>query len=392
MMEWYVVREGKPLGPYSDFQFHRLAKDGAITPRYRLPAIYDRAEFVHEGGVMSYGVSSKDLSRCETRCKMQTHSGLCGYLGNPEAGSKKSLSGLFFPVCGLVLVLQGCATGPRVIDIGPPTNKVTSLPYPSNDHKVTLEAITSVMVSELHLPAPTASVTFYPSQASYEAGSLTTAQEDLARLRTELGPIANLLKEEDFLFAAKRSAVSSPAHARYRKILVNESRLSKISWAGQIRLLAHELTHSIEMDLVDGRPTASHQWIREGLAEWVGCKVGDRLGAESFAKGNESALDAIANRKHYQTFPSLSQLAVNSEWIIWSRTLGSPATYGQAFIAVDLLISEKGLPAVINYLRLFKKLNNREKNFTLAFGESTANFETKFTKHLDDLLRRYLRG
>ena len=32
MMEWYVVREGKPLGPYSDFQFHRLAEVGAVTP------------------------------------------------------------------------------------------------------------------------------------------------------------------------------------------------------------------------------------------------------------------------------------------------------------------------------------------------------------------------
>ena len=32
MMEWYVVREGKPEGPYSDFQFHRLAEVGAITP------------------------------------------------------------------------------------------------------------------------------------------------------------------------------------------------------------------------------------------------------------------------------------------------------------------------------------------------------------------------
>ena len=323
---------------------------------------------------------------------MQTQSGLGGSFGNPDVNSRISLGGFFSCVCGLLLFLQGCATGPRVIHIGPPTNKVTSLPYPSNDHNVTLEAITSVMVSELHLPAPTASVTFYPSQASYEAGSLTTAQEDLARLRIELGPIANLIKEEDVLFAAKRSAVSSPAHARYRKIVVNESRLSKISWSGQVRLLAHELTHTIEMDLVDGRPTASHQWIREGLAEWVGCKVGDRLGAEPFTRCHESALGAVANRSHYQTFPSLSQLALNSEWITWSRTLGAPATYGQAFIAVDLLISEKGLPAMINYLRLFKNLNNREKNFTLAFGESIANFETKFTKHLDDLIRHYLRG
>ena len=32
MIEWYVVRKGKPKGPYSDFEFHRLANVGAITP------------------------------------------------------------------------------------------------------------------------------------------------------------------------------------------------------------------------------------------------------------------------------------------------------------------------------------------------------------------------
>jgi putative ABC transport system substrate-binding protein len=34
-----------------------------LATKYRLPAIYDRAEFVHDGGLMSYGVSSTDLFR-----------------------------------------------------------------------------------------------------------------------------------------------------------------------------------------------------------------------------------------------------------------------------------------------------------------------------------------
>jgi len=32
MIEWFVMREGKAEGPYSDFQLHRLAVDGAIAP------------------------------------------------------------------------------------------------------------------------------------------------------------------------------------------------------------------------------------------------------------------------------------------------------------------------------------------------------------------------
>lgn len=223
--------------------------------------------------------------------------------------------------------------------------------------------------------------------SSYESGALIEAQQDLERLRKQLRP-KNQLKEEEFLFQAKRTAVGSNAHARFKKVLVNEWLLNKNSWAGQLRILAHELTHVMQMDLVDGRSITSDQWIREGLADWVGYKVADALGAELFTKSRERVLASITERKFYQTFPNLSQLAIRTEWLTWSRTLGNSATYGQAFIAVDFLIAEKGVPAVLNYFGLFKTLNNRGRNFTTAFGESSAAFEERFAKHLAGLLRR----
>jgi hypothetical protein len=64
--------------------------------------------------------------------------------------------------------------------------------------------------------------------------------------------------------------------------------------------------------------------------------------------------------------------ARNHDWITWSRPLRRASTYGQAFIAVDFLIEEKGLPAVIEYFRLIAKTINRERNFVVAFGESLA--------------------
>jgi len=44
------------------------------------------------------------------------------------------------------------------------------------------------------------------------------------------------------------------------------------------------------------------------------------------------------------------------------------------------------LPAVVEYFRLFNKLNNRERNFTTASGEAIKTFEEKFDKHLKSLL------
>jgi hypothetical protein len=41
---------------------------------------------------------------------------------------------------------------------------------------------------------------------------------------------------------------------------------------------------------------------------------------------------------------------------------------------------------------LFGKLNNRERNFTTAFGEPISGFEGKFTKHLHRLLEKRSRS
>jgi hypothetical protein len=132
--------------------------------------------------------------------------------------------------------------------------------------------------------------------------------------------------------------------------------------------------------------------LREGFAEWVGYKVSDTFAAQTFSKSRDRVLDSIATAKSYQTFPSLTQLARNSEWLTWSKTLGRAASYGQALIAVDLLIEQKGLGAVVEYFRLFGKLNNRERNFTMAFGEPISGFEPKFTKHLQMLLEKRSRS
>jgi hypothetical protein len=37
---------------------------------------------------------------------------------------------------------------------------------------------------------------------------------------------------------------------------------------------------------------------------------------------------------------------------------------------------------VTGYFRLFTKLNNRERNFVIAFGEPFSAFEEKFNSHL----------
>jgi hypothetical protein len=289
---------------------------------------------------------------------------------------------------GWGIFLSGCASTPLVLTIPPSAEVVGPPAYGSKDYPGALAAIMSVMARDLKLPPVESSVTLYFSQTSYESGVVAESEKDLERLRQQLGPRANQLREEELVFSARRFAVSSVAVGMYKKVLVNEWRLAKYSWPEWLKVLAHELTHTVERNLVEGRLTLSDQWLREGFAEWVGYKVADTFGAETFAKSRDRVLDSIATAKSYQTFPSLTQLARNSEWLTWSKTLGRAATYGQALIAVDLLIEQKGVPAVVEYFRLFGKLNSRERNFTAAFGEPISGFEDKFAKHLQRLLEK----
>ncbi len=302
--------------------------------------------------------------------------------------SKKRVFYFVSGIFGWGTILVGCTTAPQVFTISSTSDAVASPPYGSKDYAQTLAAIASVMSRDFKLPVVDVSVTVYQSQVSYETGVVAEAVRDRERLQQRLGSGVKLPSEAEFVDSARILAVSSAAVGNYRKVLVKDSLMSKLTWPEWVKLLAHELTHSAERELIDGRSSSADQWLREGFAEWVGYKVADKFGAEDFAKSRQRNLDNIATARSYQTFPGLNQLARNSDWVTWLRTLGLGGTYGQALIAVDVLIEQKGIEAMVNYFRLFAKVNNREKNFSTAFGETLLSFDERFNRHLGVLIGR----
>jgi len=302
--------------------------------------------------------------------------------------SKKRFFYFVSCIFGWGTILAGCTTAPQVLTISSTSDAVAPPPYGNKDYAQTLAAIASVMSRDFKLPVVDVSVTVYQSQVSYESGVVAEAVRDRERLQQRLGSGAKLPSEAESVDSARRLAVSSAAVGNYRKVFLDGSRASKLRWHEWVRLLAHELTHSAQRELINGRPSSADQWLREGFAEWVGYKVADKFGAENFAKSRQSVIDLIATARSYQTFPGLNQLARNSGWVTWLRTLGRAGTYGQALIAVDVLIEQKGIEAMVDYFRLFGKLNNREKNFSIAFGEALSSFDERFNRHLGVLIGR----
>jgi hypothetical protein len=291
---------------------------------------------------------------------------------------------------GSAILLPGCTSTARVVQIPTVVEPVRPSINRTSDYPQMLAAIVSVMTRDLKLPAADGTVTFYPNSMVLESALVTEYEKDFEQLERQLGPKEKerfqATKTENIALAARQRATTAVAVGMYKRVLVNELILVRYSWPERIRVLAHELTHTVEKNLVDGQLMSADLWLVEGFAEWVAYKVLDALDIESFAQGRKQAIDVTVKARQYQTFPSLTQLVTGTEWLTWARTLGREATYGQALLAVDFLIEQKSLSAVVEYFRLFGKLNNRERNFVTAFGEPVSAFEEEFSQHLQVLL------
>jgi hypothetical protein len=287
-------------------------------------------------------------------------------------------------VCGILV--QACSTAPRVIPIPAASeNKLPSLRM-GGDYGEALAAMMTFMVRDLGLPQVEGVVWFYPNRSTFESALAADYLNDLKQVEKQFGPKGKAAFEQNLDARAAQTAASFIAVGKYRRVLVNEWYFMRLPWWESIRVLAHELTHTAQSELVDGRFTAADRWLVEGFAEWVSYKFLDSLGIDNFSKSRERNIDLIASARQFQTFPSLAQLASGTDWQTWNRTLGHGATYSQAFTAVDFLVEQKGLSTVIDYFRLFKKLNNRDRNFVSAFGEPLSAFEEKFNAHLRGLV------
>jgi len=291
---------------------------------------------------------------------------------------------------GWAIFLPGCVSAPRVIQIPTVLESVRPTIRLTSDYPETLAVIVSVMAGDLKLPTADGTVTFYPNSVALESALVVEYGKDFEQVEKQLAPQEKerfqATKAERIALAARQRATTAVAVGMYKRVLVNELIFFRYAWSERVRVLAHELTHTVQKALVDGRLISADLWLVEGSAEWVAYKVLDELDIETFAKGRERTIEVAAKARQYQTFPRLTQLVTGTEWQTWGRNLGREATYNQAFLAVDFLIEQKGLPAVVEYFRLFGKLNNRERNFTTAFGEPVSTFEEQFSNQLQVLL------
>jgi hypothetical protein len=159
--------------------------------------------------------------------------------------------------------------------------------------------------------------------------------------------------------------------------------VARMALAPRAGLYAHELAHIAQRRMGEGTRGGAAVWIREGHADWAKYRVLDLLGYRPYAESKADVQRAVrGSTMPRQFFPPLRELESNAAWIAARNRLGSEATYGQAFLAVDWLIERHSSEALHEFLR---RIGRERGAWGSVFATSYAEFVDEFRARLQRL-------
>jgi hypothetical protein len=240
----------------------------------------------------------------------------------------------------------------------------------AGEYRADLAAIGDAFEEALSLPRPDVALVLFSSRRSFEQGLL------------EIG----------YPSALARSASAFNAIGGARAILLNAGVVDRFDRSRRVRLLAHELVHSVQYEFGGGTRGASEQWLREGFADWVACRIAAHLGFGSFGACREDRLRDLAGARFGLPPAPLDALVTFPQWVEAQRRYEAPL-YAQAFVAAELLVDTYGIPAIVGYFERFRDTTDYEGAFADAFGLERAEFERAFTRRWHEVVSVYrMRG
>lgn len=270
-------------------------------------------------------------------------------------------------LANFLAVFNPCQAAPEEISLG-------LLAFPSgaaataiDSYPVAVDAIVRVMVNEFQLPMPQGKLIVYPTRAGFE-----------------LGLVEHLKIKPDLAKSTARFAKS--AVGGYN-VLINEEAIAATPWPQRLELLAHELTHSVQLTLAKRPGLPRHQWLLEGTAEWLAFNVTAALKLDEMSNVRVRLTDRVRELRGKDQLPSLAKLDSFSDWVSARNSYGFDGTYSLSFLAADFLVSQYSFARVVDYFRRFELSSDHVKNFKAAFQDTPEDFDLKLKAHLEQLLK-----
>jgi len=177
------------------------------------------------------------------------------------------------------------------------------------------------------------------------------------------------------------AAIASPHGLFVRGDLLNSMRLMD-----KVALIAHELAHVNQMEMRRGGRGAPAHWIREGHADWVKYQVLEFLRIRTYVESRDEVKRAILRSPtSIRFFPPLDELARADRWTDAGLRLGSPATYGQSFLAIDWLVERYGIERLHEFNRRFSGNEDPRSHWSRVYPVRYSEFLSEFRARLEQL-------
>ena len=234
----------------------------------------------------------------------------------------------------------------------------------SVDHNVILGALVTLVREEFGLPVSKPTFFLYENREAFESHLVNVVRFD---------PVY-----------AREVAGWAVAVGASNMVLANEEALERLPWSERIRVLAHELVHTVQYGLAGGRRGTSDQWLREGFADWIAYRVLESLDLEKASIRQALLVARIKGTARRLSCAPLSDLVTLEDFMKSRTRVGGAAIYGQCFLAVDSLIKRHGLQPVVDYFSAFRRSDDRLRNFERAFGEDLPAFEKAHLARLQE--------
>ena len=163
--------------------------------------------------------------------------------------------------------------------------------------------------------------------------------------------------------------------------------VARMHLVGRAGLFAHELAHVSQANLREGGRGRAAQWILEGHADWVKIRVLDLLRYRSYAESRDHIVrTVVGSPTPIKLFPDLPALASNAAWVTSTNKLGAPATYCQAFLAVDWLVERYGSAKVTEFLGRFSQDGDPRAHWAKVFPIAYRQFADEFRARLENVV------
>jgi hypothetical protein len=233
-----------------------------------------------------------------------------------------------------------------------------------SDYNGALAVVASVLRKDFKLPVSQTKFLLYPNREVFEANLVHVVRFDPVYAREVAGWAV---------------AVGAP-----EMVLANEEALERIPRSERIRVLAHELVHTVQYGLAGGRRGTSDQWLREGFADWIAYRVLESLDPGSSLDRRTLLLARIKGTVRRSSCAPLWEMVTLEDFTKSRARFGGTMTYGQSLLATEFLVQKHGVQPVLSYFSLFKQSDDRLRNFRTAFGEDLPAFEKEFAAYVQN--------